>query len=123
MNRTAFNLLRVGLAITFAWIGYLVINNPAGWATFIQPWALQYMPANVVGMMVLTGYLDIAAAIMMLIGPTVWIGALIGAVHLLIVLITCGISDITVRDVGLMFAFTALFVETMPSSIKAWIKI
>ncbi|MDO8493640.1 MAG: hypothetical protein Q7S19_03810 [bacterium] len=121
MNRIAFNLLRAGLAVTFIWIGVLVVQNPLGWGSFIQPWVLPYLP-DLQTMMTQTGYLEIITGIMLLINPTVWLGALLGTIHLVIVLITCGINDITVRDIGLAFAFLALFVETMPLFMKNWLR-
>ncbi len=118
MKKSAFNILRIGLAITFFWIGILIWRNPAEWAMFIQPWAAKLIPGSVVFAMQQTAVLDMAVGVLLLISPLVWLGALLGAGHLATVLITAGVSDITIRDVGLLSATIALCIETFPQSLK-----
>lgn len=118
MKKNAFNILRIGLAITFFWIGVLIWKNPAGWATFIQPWAAALIPGSIVFAMQQTAVLDMAVGVLLLITPLVWLGALLGVLHLAIVLITVGVNDITIRDVGLLSATIALCIETFPESLK-----
>ena len=121
MKKSAFNILRIGLAITFFWIGILIWRNPAEWAIFIQPWAAQLIPSSVVFAMQQTAVLDMAIGLLFLVNPLVWLAALLGAFHLVVVLITTGISEITIRDVGLLSATIALLIESLPKSI--WDKI
>ena len=35
MNRTSFHILRVGLAVTFLWIGILILKNPEAWGGYL----------------------------------------------------------------------------------------
>lgn len=114
MNKKAFNILRLGLAITFIWIGVMILQDPIAWAGYIQPWALKFIPGSLSLNMQITGIMDVAVGLLLLVNSTVWIGALFGAVHLVVVLITSGITEITVRDIGLLFASVALFMESMP---------
>lgn len=114
MKNLAMWALRIGLSITFIWIGYLVLQNPGGWAKSIQPWAVQLMPVMPENMMVLTGYFDIAVGIMLLINPMVGIAALLGTVHLAGVVLTISSSGIIARDLGLLGAALALTIETFP---------
>jgi uncharacterized membrane protein YphA (DoxX/SURF4 family) len=122
MNKKAFNILRFGLGITFIWIGVLIIKDPSAWAGYVKPWVLQYMSGSVESMMVQTGYWDILFGVLMLIPRTVWIGAIFGAMHLVVVLVASGVTEVTVRDIGLLFACTALFIEAMPSWISDRLK-
>lgn len=123
MNKKPFNILRAGLALTFIWIGVLILRNPIAWAGYIQPWVLQYIPGSLEAAMIQTGYLDIAVGLMLLIRPTVWLGGLFGALHLIIVLITANVTDVTVRDIGLLFASVSLFIQTCPEWLSNKIKI
>ena len=116
MNKRAYDILRVGLGITFIWVGVLIYRDPLGWAGYIQPWALKFIPGSLETTMIQTGIWDIAFGLLMLFRPTVWLGALLGAMHLVVVLVTAGITEVTVRDIGLLFAAVALLVESFPEN-------
>ena len=66
--------------------------------------------------MVATAILDIGIGVLLLVNRLVWMAALAGAIHLIIVLATSGVTDITVRDVGLLAAALALAVNFLPKS-------
>lgn len=114
MNKISRHILRIGLAITFLWVGIYILRAPEGWGSVIQPWALHLLPLPLREMMISTAWLDIVVCFLLLINRTVWVGALLGALHLTVVLITVGIGEITVRDIGLLAASVALFVDTLP---------
>ena len=114
MNKTAFHILRIGLGITFLWIGILIFKDPASWGGYLQPWAANLLPVPIEQAMVGTAVLDMIIGIMLLLGFWVWIGALLAAIHLVIVLVTSGITDITARDIGLLAGAVALIVSTWP---------
>ncbi|MFI5206038.1 MAG: hypothetical protein ACHQVK_03785 [Candidatus Paceibacterales bacterium] len=118
MKKNAYHVLRIGLAITFLWIGILIFKNPAAWSTYIQPWALKLIPGSLVNAMLETAVLDMLVGVFLLLNIFTWLAALLGALHLLIVLITCGITDITVRDIGLLCATLALAIEALPTKIS-----
>ncbi len=114
MNKSAFHFLRVGLAVTFLWIGVLILRDPIGWGAFIQPWALALLPGSVISMMIGTAILDILIGIFLLLDIYTWVAAAIGAAHIAVVLVTAGITDVTVRDIGLIVAAIALFIDSFP---------
>ena len=58
-----------------------------------------------------TAMMDIAIGFLLLVEFWVWPVALVGAVHLGVVMMTSGIDPITVRDIGLLAAMIALFVS------------
>lgn len=94
--------LRILTGVTFIWIGIFIFMDPTGWGAFIQPWAqnLIFLPLDQV--MVGTAVLDIALGILMLFNIFTWQAAAIASLHILIVLITSGINETTVRDIGLL---------------------
>ncbi|MDP2696364.1 MAG: hypothetical protein Q8O87_03925 [bacterium] len=120
MSRKAIYVLRIGLAVTFIWIGVLILRNPEAWGGYIKPWVVELLPASVARIMIGTALLDIIIGIGFLINPLVWWAALLGAVHLIMVLIGSGITDITVRDIGLLAASLALLLSwPMPKFLKS----
>ncbi len=120
MNKTAYHILRVGLGITFAAIGYMILRAPDLWASFLQPWAVRLVPGSLYSMMISTAWLDIAVGVFLIANVFTWLAALIGAGHIAIVLVTCGITDITVRDIGLFTAALALSIERLPAKLRFW---
>lgn len=123
MNRTAYHVLRVGLAVTFLWIGILIFKEPESWGlTYLQPWAAGLLPIPLRQAMIGTAILDLAIGFLLLTGLGVWAGALVGGAHLIIVLTVSGITAVTTRDIGLLAAVAALFIESFPWNIirKYW---
>ncbi|MDP3901662.1 MAG: DoxX family membrane protein [bacterium] len=118
MNRMAIRVLRVGLAITFWWIGFLILRQPEVWGGYLSPWVVNLLPVSVVGIMIITGILDIIIGVALLINPLTRLAALVGSLHIVVVLITSGITDITVRDVGLLAGLMALAINFWPNSLS-----
>ena len=126
MGKSSSRILRVGLAITFLWIGVLIIKQPEAWEYYLQPWAARLLPVPIEQAMMGTAFLDIAIGALLLFDLFVWLAALAAAVHLVIVLTVSGITDITVRDIGVLAAAVALMVDSLPKSfsdkIMSWQK-
>jgi uncharacterized membrane protein YphA (DoxX/SURF4 family) len=117
MTKTSFHILRVGVAITFLWIGILIFKNQESWGGYLQPWAAGLLPLPLEKAMIGTAILDILIGFLLLIDVLTWLAALLGAVHLIIVLAVSGITDITVRDIGLLVAALALMIDSLPQGV------
>ncbi|MBI4114669.1 MAG: hypothetical protein HY445_02400 [Candidatus Niyogibacteria bacterium] len=104
----AYHILRVGLGITFVWIGILIFQNPESWGGFLQPWAAGLLPVPIKQAMIGTAILDILLGFLFLIDVLAWAAGLVGAIHLAIILTTSGIDGVTVRDIGLLGAALAV---------------
>ena len=50
------------------------------------------------------------------------VAALVGAIHIMIVLVTLGITSVTVRDIGLTAATITLAIETLPGWVITKLK-
>ncbi|OGI61022.1 hypothetical protein A2814_01155 [Candidatus Nomurabacteria bacterium RIFCSPHIGHO2_01_FULL_38_19] len=116
MSRTSFHILRVGLAITFLWIGVLIFKEPEAWGGFIQPWVADLVPISIKQAMIGTAFLDIVIGILLLIDSLVWLAALVAAGHLFVVLTVSGINEVTVRDIGILAAALTLMVDSLPKN-------
>ena len=117
MKKISFHILRVGLAITFLWIGLLILREPEVWGGYIAPWALDLMPIPIREAMIGTGIFDVAVGIFLLIDFWVWLVALVGAGHLVIVLVVSGINEGTVRDIAILAGAFALVVDSLPKNL------
>ena len=119
MNRASFHILRIGLAVTFLWIGVLILRNPEAWGGYMRPWAAGLLPIPIAQAMTGTAVLDIIIGIFLLINFLPRLTAIVGAIHLAIILIVSGITDITVRDIGLLAGMLALMIDSPPQSDSA----
>lgn len=124
MNKISFHILRVGMAITFLWIGVLIFKQPEAWGGYLQPWAAGLLPVPIGQAMIGTAVLDIVIGVLLLVDSFVWLAALAGAGHLAIVLTVSGITDITVRDIAILAGALALMADSLPKAvadkIKSW---
>jgi len=111
-----FHILRISLAITFLWIGILILQNPIGWGAYILPWAENLLPASIEVTMYGAGILDVIIGILLLLNIFTWATSLIAILHLVIILIVSGINAITVRDIGLIGALVALAIHARPTT-------
>ncbi len=114
MKHYAYHILRIGLAVTFIWIGVMIVSNPAAWTGYIQPWARSLLPGPIEQVMFVTGIFDVIVGLVLLAGFKTWIASFLAAGHIAVVMITSGINEVTVRDIGLFAAALALAIETCP---------
>ena len=119
MKSSSFHILRVGIGITFLWVGVLIFRDPQAWGTLLQPWAAGLIGSSLEQAMISAAILDLAVGGLLLINVFVWPAAILGAFHLAIVLTTVGINAITFRDIGLLAGTLALAVHAWP----AWLRL
>ncbi|MEK7630346.1 MAG: DoxX family membrane protein [Patescibacteria group bacterium] len=118
MNKASIYILRIGLAITFLWIGILILKEPGVWSGYVNPWAIKFLPSSLEHVMTGTAVLDIIIGALLLFDFFTWPAALVGTFHLLLVLAVSGITDITVRDIGLLGGTIAMLFENQPEFLK-----
>ena len=113
-GKIAYHILRVGLAVTFVWIGIMIFQESTLWGAFLRPWAAGLLPIPLKAAMLATAALDITVGFFLLINRFVWLAASVGAFHIMLVLATTGITAITIRDIGLLSAALALAINYWP---------
>ena len=118
MKTFSYHLLRIGLGITFLWIGVLIVQNPLAWGGFMQPWARDMLFLSLEHTMLITGIVNIIVGVLLLLNLFVWVGALLGTIQLILVLIGVGFNDVTIRDIAILGAVFALFVDKAPSKFR-----
>lgn len=120
-NKLSFLILRIGLGITFLWIGILILKDPVSWGAMVSLKIQSLFPVPIKTIMVNTAILDIIIGIFLIISfiPFLtWLAATIGTLHLILVLIASGIDAVTVRDIGLIGGTIAMSINTWPEKIK-----
>lgn len=117
MNKTSYHILRIGLAITFLWIGIVILKQPEAWGGYMSPWAIDLLPLPIKEMMIGTAILDIAIGALFLVDSFVWIASLVASIHLIIVLVVTGITDVTVRDIAILAAIIALMIDSRKAGL------
>ncbi len=117
MKKIPLHILRIGLAVTFLWIGVLIIMQPAMWGSYMQPWAEKLIPFAMEPMMLSVGVLDLVIGALLALGVVIPLAAAVGALHVFFVLVVSGITDITVRDIAILAAALALMMESLPEPI------
>jgi uncharacterized membrane protein YphA (DoxX/SURF4 family) len=113
----AILVLRLTLGITFLWIGFLILQHPDAWAQFLQDYFVKVLPFSTIALMTFTAYLDMTLGVLLLLNLfTPYVG-IIGTIHMIAILISSGITDVTVRDIAIGGACFALFLLTKEKSI------
>ena len=118
MKTGSFHVLRVGMAITFLWVGILILQSPEAWAGFIKPWVADLLITTPEKTMIGTAIFDIVVGFLLLIDFWAFWTSVLAVIHLFLVLIVSGIDAITVRDIGLLAGALALVVDLWPGSFE-----
>lgn len=118
MNKISYHILRVGMAITFIWIGILILKSPESWGGYLQPWAVKLLPVPIKQALISTAVLDITIGVLFLVDWLPWLAGLLASLHLVSVLTVSGITDITVRDIGLLAGCIVIMTESLPYWLK-----
>ncbi|OGZ28587.1 MAG: hypothetical protein A2931_01620 [Candidatus Niyogibacteria bacterium RIFCSPLOWO2_01_FULL_45_48] len=116
MNNYAFHVLRVGMAITFLWVGVLIFQSPEAWTGFIKPWVADILITTPEKAMIGTAIFDIIVGFLLLIDFWTFWASFFAALHLALVLLVSGIDAITVRDIGLLAGALAMAVNLWPEN-------
>jgi len=106
-------VLRLGLAIVFGWFGIDKFLNVSAWYSWIPEW-MSFVPQD--AFLYVLGVLEVVAALFLLGGRFVRIVSLACAALLVGVVVSFGINEITVRDIGLIAM--ALALAMMPEQRK-----
>lgn len=114
MSKASFTILRVGVGITFLWVGILIFKEPEVWGGYLLSWAVALLPLPPEKAMLGIAVFDVLVGIFLIYDVGVWIAGLFAALHMLVVLTVVGITDITVRDIAIFSAALAIMVEGMP---------
>lgn len=115
-NNYPIHIIRVGIAITFLWIGVLIFKSPELWGNLLQPWAAGLLLVPLKQAMIMTAIFDIAVGFFLLVDKYVLPFSLLGLLHLLMVILVVGITAGTARDIGLAAGLLGLVIHYWPNN-------
>ncbi len=114
-HSTAFHILRVGIGITFVWIGVLILRDPSAWGHLLQPWAVGLIGGDSLrAAMLATAALDILVGLALLTDTVIFWAAMLGFIHVVNVIIVVGITGATVRDIAIGAGLLTLMADAWP---------
>lgn len=112
--------MRAGLAFVLAWFGIHELQDPGQWAVFVPAFVAGGSPAGVNQLVLLHGFLLTVAAASIGLGVACRYGAMLAAGLLAEVIVgltvDSGVSDLVVRDVGLL----ALAAGVAADPVRYW---
>ena len=109
MSNNAYHILRIGIGITFVWIGILIVQEPLVWGSYINPWAEQLLLLSKTTTMMIVGIFDIIIGALFIINRLKKITAVLASLHIINVLVVSGFNNATIRDIGLLGGTLALY--------------
>ena len=103
-------VLRLGMAVVFAWFGLQQLIDPGSWIAFVPTFTTNPLisPESII---LLNGWLEVVGAALLVMGFRTRIIALVLGLHMLFIAIETG-GAIGVRDFGLTVACLALALIT-----------
>lgn len=116
IRKVSFTVLRIGIGLTFVWIGVLIAANPDEWTKLIEPWVLAIVPFSAWHLMLGTAVLDMLIGLFLLTGYLVPLVALIAALHLGMIILATGLdirNVVAARGVGLLAAVLAILFDAL----------
>ena len=114
------HILRVGIAVTFLWIGILILQDPIAWSGFIRPWVRELLILPVEQTMQFNAVYDLIVGALLLFSVRpwmTWLGALLASVHMIAVLTVAGIDPVTVRDIAVLAGSLSLLSWSWPATL------
>ena len=101
-------ILRIGLAALFLWFGFSQLIDGLSWVSWVPEWAVNLLHLPPAMIVLLNGAFEVVAGGLLAFNILTRWAALALALHLLILVIDIGLTQIGVRDFGLMMATFAL---------------
>jgi hypothetical protein len=111
--------MRAGLGFVLGWFGIQELRNPSDWAVFVPSFVADHSPVALNDLIILHGYLLIVSAAAVLLG-LLYVSGCVLAICLLseVVLglwLDGGISDLVIRDLGLLALAGGLAIDPVRS--------
>ena len=113
-------VMRLALAFVLGWFGLHELHNPSEWTAFAPSFIVHHVPHQVNNLVLLHGFLLTLAAASVLLG-LVYLGGALLATGILATVglelwVDGGVSDVMIRDIGVLGLAAALLVDP----VRVW---
>ena len=116
-QKLSFFLLRAGLAAVFLWFGIDKMVHPSYWLNaWVPQWFLEVLAkfgTDGIQFVYVNGVFEILIGVSLLSGVLIKFFSFLAVIFLLSVIVSVGLNEVVVRDIGLLGGFLALLF--MPS--------
>ena len=103
-------LLRIGLGIIFFWFGITKFTNVQDWLRYIPPWLQSLIPISMNLFLYIQGAIETLIGLFLILGIFVKKSAFLAALILIVIIITVGFNDVSLRDFGLLMIAISLMI-------------
>ncbi len=119
MQRNALLLLRTGLAVTFLWVGVLILRDTSMWVYPMLPWAKQLLTVggSLKPVLQAVAVLDLVVGAALILNLGTWIAAVVGAMVLIVALVVTGASGALAMNFGILGACLAVALMSAPEGV------
>ena len=112
-TKYSYLALRIGLAIVFFWFGIDKFFHPTYWQNaWVPVWVITFLAkfgVSAIQFIFLNGVFEVLVGLSLVTGVFSKIFSLLGMLFLISIFVFVGISEITVRDFGLLGGLLAVF--------------
>jgi uncharacterized membrane protein YphA (DoxX/SURF4 family) len=108
-KRVAPIFLRLGMAVIFLWFGWQQLTDSVNWVDFVPTWITSFSHISATTFVYLNGSFEIVFALALFLGFYTRIVSLLLGLHLYFIAFSIGLDALGMRDVGLAFAMTTVF--------------
>jgi len=112
-------ILRWSMSGVFLWFGFHQMQDTSAWVSYVPDWALIFGLSKQM-LVLMNGWIEIVAGLMLLAGFYIRPVALLLGLHLAVIAYSLGGGPITIRDFGLAIATITVFLRGAdPLSVDA----
>jgi uncharacterized membrane protein YphA (DoxX/SURF4 family) len=115
-------VVRWGLSLVFLWFGLNQLFNAQAFVGYL-PGFSSSLPLAPTLVVMISGTMEIALGMLLLLGLFTRVVALLLGIHLLGIIITLGYNEIAVRDAGLLIALISVFLhgaDELSADMRLW---
>lgn len=121
-NKTSYFILRLGLAFVFLWFGTDKLIHPNYWINaWIPQWVFNLLNSfsfKTLNFIYIQGIFEITIGLGLALNVFTRIFALLASLFLLLIILSIGINEVIIRDIGLLSGLLAIiFWKSRRSSI------
>lgn len=112
-EKLSLDILRIGLALTIFWFGVSQLISPNNWIGYVPIYMDSIFPFfSLKTIVILNGIFETITALLLIFNKFTKIVSLLLAIHLIIIIIDLGFTEIGIRDFGILVGLVSLYLNS-----------